>query len=222
MSGTAWLAARLAGYLGGWQTLLDSDCVCVCGGGIILCPRQASVHDQWCVSSLPPSPCPEKEQPRRRPAPPAQIELPEQRGVLTSTPSPQWSPLSQPCTQPFSLSSSGGSQQSMKDSARLFLLSPFRKEKSLRLQSLQSWSVGTHWPPADMLSLLFSLPPLWSWLWSRTNAAGWLYAFWFFPKLCGWFLHPLVVSVLCCQINWLPVFVFPVAHVIRRHFPSWK
>lgn len=30
MSRTAWLAARLAGYLGGWQTLLDSDCLCVC------------------------------------------------------------------------------------------------------------------------------------------------------------------------------------------------
>lgn len=62
MSGAAWLAARLAGYLGGWQTLLDSDCVCipVCVCGITLCPRQVSVHGQWCVPSLPLSPCPEK------------------------------------------------------------------------------------------------------------------------------------------------------------------
>lgn len=127
MSGTAWLAARLAGYLGGWQTLLDSVCVC----GIILCPRQASVHDQWCVSSLPLSPCPEKEQPRRQPAPPVQKEFPEQRGVLTPTPSPQWSPLSQPCTQPFSLSSSGGSQQSMEDTVHDCSCCRHFKKKSL-------------------------------------------------------------------------------------------
>ena len=46
------------GLLSGWLATLLDVCVCVCG--ITLCPRQASVHDQWCVSSLPLSPCPEK------------------------------------------------------------------------------------------------------------------------------------------------------------------
>lgn len=68
------------------------------------------------VRGLPPSfSLPRKEQPSRQPA---QKELPERRGVLTPTPSPQRSLLSQPCTQPFSLSSPGCSQQSMEDTVQ--------------------------------------------------------------------------------------------------------
>lgn len=50
-----------------------------------------------------------------------------------STPSPQRNPLSQTRTHPFSLSSTGCSQQSVEDSGGLFLLSPFKKENSLFL-----------------------------------------------------------------------------------------
>lgn len=127
---TGWLSGRLANpYV----------IVCVCMGGASFCAHARPLY--MTSGACPPSLlllAQKKEQPRRKPAPPAQIELLKQRGVLTSTPSPQWSPLSQPCTQPFSFSSSGGSQRSMEDSAQLFLLSPFKKEKSLLLLGRQS------------------------------------------------------------------------------------
>lgn len=42
MSGTAWLVSRLAGYLGGWQLLLDSGFVCVCVAS--LCTHARPLH----------------------------------------------------------------------------------------------------------------------------------------------------------------------------------
>lgn len=81
MSGTAWLAARQAGYLGGWQTLLDSDCVCVYVSVLHHSVPTPGLCTWPVVRALPPSfYLPRKEQPRRQPA---QKEFPEQRGILT-------------------------------------------------------------------------------------------------------------------------------------------
>ncbi len=203
MSGAAWLAARLAGYLGGWQTLLDSDCVCI---PVCVCVRVCDFVASLCAHArslyMTSGACPPSlfllAQKRATKAttcsPRSKKELPERRGVFTPTPNPQWSPLSQPCTQPFSLSSPGGSQQSMGDTVHdCSHCRHLKKEKSFPLLSFYSWRRATHWPPADTLSplLLFS-----SRLWSCNDAAGCVWAFCFFSKLhpCYFYSHWLLVS----------------------------
>lgn len=139
-----------------------------------------------------------------------------------STPSPQRNPLSQTRTHPFSLSSTGCSQQSVEDSGGLFLLSPFKKEKSLFLLGFHSWSCAAHRPPADKLSPLFFILAFSSQLWSHNDfSAAFIFSFVFGVLLVCFFikLHsrgfldpPLLLSCPtklkhCC---------------IYCHFPTWK
>lgn len=198
-------------------------CVYVCLCGITLCPRQASVHDQWCMSSLPLSPCPEKSNQGDNLLPLFKKSFQSGEGVLTPTPNPQWSPLSQPCTQPFSLSSPGGSQQSMEDTVHdCSCCRHLKKEVSSPPESSflkRCYQLTTSWhvfsPP---FSYFFFHPGFDH---ATTRLVGFVRSA-FFRVESRRLLHPLAVSFLCCQIKWLHVFVFPVTHDIHRHFPSWK
>lgn len=137
-----------------------------------------------------------------------------------STPSPQRNPLCQTRTHPFSLSSTGCSQQSVEDSGGLFLLSPFKKEKSLFLLGFHSWSCAAQRPPADKLSPLFFILAFSSRLWSRNDlSAGFCFLFFclfvIFINLhsCGFLDPPLLLS---CPAR------LKRCVCIYCHFPTWK
>lgn len=167
MSGTAWLAARLAGYLGGWQPLLDTDCVCTCLCVASLCAHARSLY--MTGGACPPSHflLAQKRATKATTCSPAQIEHPEQKGVLTLTPSLQWSLLSQPCSQPFSLYSPG------KWRTKYTIVHAVAIQRR-QVSSISEFPFLKFWNPTghQLTCFLFlALLLLSSWLWSFNSTA---------------------------------------------------
>lgn len=225
MSRTAWLAARLAGYLWGWQTLLDSGCVCECVGGwegVCVFVWHHSVPTPglctWpVVRVLPPAfSLPRKEQPRRQPAPPRSKRAsraergPRPNAKSTEEPSVSASHSSVSASLPSEVPSS---QWETQCTIVLAVSIFFQKEKSL-LPSLHSWSCAARWPPADTLSLLlfFSHPGF-------DHVTMWLVGRKVLPR---WLLHQLPVGVQVAERNGHMWLFFPVIRSIRCRFPSPK
>lgn len=212
MSRTAWLAARLAGYLWGWQTLLDSGCVCECVGGwegVCVFVWHHSVPTPglctWpVVRVLPPAfSLPRKEQPRRQPAPPRSKRAsraergPRPNAKSTEEPSVSASHSSVSASLPSEVPSS---QWETQCTIVLAVSIFFSKRKvsppeppflELRCPLTTSWHA---------LSPPFFLPP---WLWSCNDVAGW-------PQSPA----PMAFTSIACRrpsrrAEWPYVIVFP-------------
>lgn len=167
-------------YTGHWWAM--GVCVCVCG--ITLCPRQVSVHDQWCMPSLSLSPCPEKSnqgnnlllllkndfQSREGSSTRRQVH----RGALCLSLA-----LNRLASLPLEVPSSKWKTQYTivlavavwKGTVSSPPEAPFLK---------QSYPLTTSWHAFSplFLRLLFL-----SWLWSCNNGARWICMFCFFPTL---------------------------------------